>query len=91
MIYIGDAMSKANMLTDDSLAKLVDELRGRQVSVSSYVLGQERNVQLMAALANHTGGLVQTDIAASMQLRQVGFSRRRFIARCLADGNDAAR
>src|SRR6478672_10723173 len=61
VIYIGDAMSKANMLTDDSLAKLVGDLRSGQVSVSSYVVGQERNVQLMAALANHTGGLVQTD------------------------------
>src|SRR5262249_6201204 len=27
----------------------------------SYVLGQERNTQLMAALANHTGGIVQTE------------------------------
>ena len=61
MIYIGDAMSKANVLTDASLGKLVSDLRGEHVSVSSYVLGQERNTQLMSALANHTGGVVQAE------------------------------
>ena len=61
VIYVGDAMSKANVLTDASLGKLVSDLRGEHVSVSSYVLGQERNTQLMYALANHTGGVVQAE------------------------------
>jgi hypothetical protein len=70
VIYIGDAMSKANMLTDASFRRLVSQLREGQVTVSSYVLGQEKNTQLMAALANHTGGFVQVagpqgDAAAS--------------------------
>ncbi|HMC11775.1 MAG TPA: hypothetical protein VKH44_10810, partial [Pirellulaceae bacterium] len=63
VIYIGDAMSKANVLTDASARKLVSELRGEHVAVSSYVLGQEQNAHLMAALANHTGGVVETDRA----------------------------
>jgi Mg-chelatase subunit ChlD len=61
VIYIGDGMSKANIPTEGSLRKLVDELRGKQVSVSSFVLGQERNVPLAAALANQTGGIVSSE------------------------------
>src|SRR5438876_7185426 len=38
VLYIGDAMSKANMLTDASFRKLVDELRSGHVSVSSFVV-----------------------------------------------------
>src|SRR5437868_249850 len=61
VIYVGDGMSKANTPTDGSLRTLVDELRGEHVSVSSFVVGQERNIQLMAALANHTGGVLTTE------------------------------
>ncbi|HEY2413623.1 MAG TPA: VWA domain-containing protein, partial [Pirellulaceae bacterium] len=60
VIYLGDAMSKANMLTDATLKKLVGDLRSEHVSVSSFVLGREQNTQLMAALANHTGGVIET-------------------------------
>src|SRR5262245_7050625 len=44
VIYIGDGMSKANTPTDASLRIVINELRGGQVSVSSFVVGQERNV-----------------------------------------------
>jgi uncharacterized protein with von Willebrand factor type A (vWA) domain len=58
VIYIGDAMSKANMPTDATFSALVNDLRRQRVSVSGYVVGQEPNVHLMGALANHTGGVV---------------------------------
>lgn len=61
LIYVGDGMSKANLFTAESLGKLVDELRGRKISVSSYAVGMERNGQLLAALANHTGGMALID------------------------------
>jgi uncharacterized protein with von Willebrand factor type A (vWA) domain len=59
VIYIGDAVSKANVLTPQTLTLLVNDLKAARVSVSSYVVGQEHNLALAAALANHTGGLVQ--------------------------------
>src|SRR5262245_14603305 len=59
VIDIGDAMSKANFPTGPAMQALVSELRSGHVTVSSYVLGQERNVPLMAALANQTGGMVE--------------------------------
>jgi len=64
VIYIGDAMSKANGFTESSLGSLVADLRNSRVSVSGYVVGLEQNTQLLAALANHTGGVVAIDGAA---------------------------
>jgi uncharacterized protein with von Willebrand factor type A (vWA) domain len=61
VVYVGDAMSKANIVTGATMSKLVSDLRNEHVSVSSYVLGQEQNTELMAALANHTGGVVEAD------------------------------
>src|SRR5439155_25162893 len=65
VIYIGDAMSKANMLAGPALEKLVNDLRNAHITVSSYVLGLQRNVPLMAVLANQTGGVVQMDNPAA--------------------------
>src|SRR5262245_66661278 len=48
VIYVGDAMSKANVLTEETLRKLVGDLRNEKVTVSSLLVGQERNMQLAA-------------------------------------------
>lgn len=61
VIYVGDGMSKANIPTEGSLQRLVDDLRKSRVSVSSFVVGQDRNIPLTAALANQTGGVVATE------------------------------
>src|SRR5436190_1643711 len=77
VIYLGDAMSKANVLTGATLDTLVSDLRSEHVSVTSYVLGQEQNAQLMAALANHTGGVVESpapDIDATTSGRRLAAS-----------------
>ena len=64
-IYLGDGMSKARFLNETSLGQLVGDLRSGQVSVSSLVIGRERNAHLMATLANHTGGMVRVDSDAA--------------------------
>ncbi|HZL88801.1 MAG TPA: VWA domain-containing protein, partial [Pirellulaceae bacterium] len=64
VIYVGDAMSKANTFSEVSLGNLVTGLRNKQVSISGFVIGMEQNTQLLAALANHTGGMVALDGAA---------------------------
>jgi len=65
VIYIGNAMSKSNMLAGPTLERLISDLRSSHVTVSSYVLGLQRNVPLMAVLANQTGGVVQFDNPSS--------------------------
>lgn len=58
VIYVGDAVSKANPFTATSFGQLVRDLRVAQISVSSIAIGREQNAPLLAALANHTGGVV---------------------------------
>jgi Mg-chelatase subunit ChlD len=61
VVYVGDAMSKANSFTEATLRQVIADLRAKRVSLSSFVVGHESNTQLMAALANHTGGVVVLD------------------------------
>ena len=58
IMYIGDGMSVANLLDEETLASTVEDLVARRVSVSSYAIGPGTDVELLAVLANHTGGNV---------------------------------
>jgi hypothetical protein len=60
-IYLGDGLSKANVLDDETFGKLTGDLVSARVTVSSLAIGHDRNVQVLAALANHTGGMVALD------------------------------
>ena len=68
VIYIGDGISRAGILHTDSFTKAVKQLAEKQISVSSFAIGPERNIALLAALANNSGGniVVDTDAAASV-------------------------
>ena len=61
VVYIGDGMSRAGLLQSAAFSKSVMSLVGSQISVSSYAIGPERNIELLAALANHTGGNLLLD------------------------------
>lgn len=61
IVFIGDGLSRANVLQADEFGKLTADLVENRVSVSSYAIGPERDVHLLAALANHTGGMVFVD------------------------------
>ena len=61
VVYFGDGMTKANVFTGAKFQNAVRQLVGQQVSVSSFVIGGERNTALLAALANQTGGNVFVD------------------------------
>ncbi|MCE9554876.1 MAG: VWA domain-containing protein [Planctomycetes bacterium] len=61
VIYIGDGMSTANLLGNADFGKLVSELASKKIAVSSYALGPQVDGELLAVLANQTGGHVLTD------------------------------
>jgi len=61
IIYIGDGQSTAEPLTAEHVARFVSLANSRRVSVSSYAVGPQRNLQLLGALATHTGGNVLFD------------------------------
>ena len=66
VIYIGDGMS-AGLLKSQRLTTAINGLTQNRISVSSFAIGPDRNVDLLAALANNTGGnlVVDSDDAES--------------------------
>jgi hypothetical protein len=60
VIIIGDGRSNAN-LNRLNLGSYVERLWKERVSISSFAVGPSRNILLLAALANETGGIVLMD------------------------------
>jgi hypothetical protein len=61
IVYIGDGMSTANLLQPVELRALLGELRQRETPVHSFAVGSTTDLQLLGALAQHTGGVVLID------------------------------
>lgn len=60
-IYIGDGISRGSLLASERFENMVRTMVSNRISLSSYAIGPERDVELLAALANHTGGNVFID------------------------------
>jgi len=61
VVYIGDGMSKANLLQIEDYKELVTDLVESNISFSSFAIGPQRNIELLAALGNSTGGIIRVD------------------------------
>lgn len=77
VIYIGDGMSNANFVSGRPLEKLVSNLRQQRISVSSFAIGPDRDNQLLAVLANHTGGNLYVDAPMARANSVGGITRER--------------
>ena len=77
VIYIGDGVSVANLLDTPTLDSLVGTLRQNRVSVTSHAIGPRTDSQLLAILANQTGGnlYVQPQLAVPEQASDDGMLR----------------
>ena len=64
VVYIGDGLSRANLLIGEDYTNLVKDLAANKVAGSSLAIGREQNVQILASIANLTGGMVQVDNGA---------------------------
>lgn len=69
VIYVGDAISRGELLHADVFETLVSQLADNQVTFSSFAIGPERNIELLAALANNTGGNFVIDSDAENSVR----------------------
>ena len=76
VVYIGDGVSRGNLLNTEMFGKLVNRLADAQISVSSLAMGPQRNFHLMSALANNTGGnlYVDTDEEGSIERCATGLA-----------------
>ena len=61
IVYIGDGMSRANAMAFDELDPLVQKLAANRISINSYAIGLRRDIDLLAVLANNSGGSLFLD------------------------------
>ncbi len=61
VLYLGDGMSTVNLLSSQTLKAALSDLRERQIPVSSFAVGPRRDLRLLGAIAQHTGGSVAID------------------------------
>ena len=64
-------MSAANYLAIADYRRLIDSLVERQISISSFAVGVHADSQLLASLANLTGGMLAVD-SDSIDAKQAG-------------------
>lgn len=63
VLYVGDGMSAAQLLTLESLDLLTSNLRDAKAMVHSYSVGPKKDINLLSVLAQQTGGCVVVDTA----------------------------
>lgn len=61
IVYIGDGMSSAHLLQQQELQATVTGLRDRHIPIHGFVVGANKDLQLMGVLAQTTGGLALID------------------------------
>ncbi len=61
VIYIGDGMSAAHLMTFETIALLTDNLRQTNATVSAYAVGPQKDLNLLSIIAQQTGGRVIVD------------------------------
>ena len=71
IVYVGDGISHADIPTTEQFSNLVNQLVQQKITFSSYAIGPARDIQLLAALANQTGGQVFVD-AENVSGQQAG-------------------
>lgn len=63
VIYIGDGMSAAQLMSFESIGLLTDNLRQANATVSAYAVGPKKDINLLSVIAQQTGGRVIVDTA----------------------------
>lgn len=61
LVYIGDGMSAGSLINASALRKVIERLREQHIPVSSFAIGPRTDLQLLAILAQHTGGVLMID------------------------------
>lgn len=61
IVYIGDGSSRANFLSPTELEDVVSTLRQNKVAFNSLAIGPTRDIETLATLANHAGGMIEVD------------------------------
>ncbi|HTN75012.1 MAG TPA: VWA domain-containing protein, partial [Pirellulaceae bacterium] len=72
VVYIGDGVSKAQILGSAKFTAATQELVKNRLPVTSYAVGPACDVQTLAALANQTGGNLYVGTQAQPSAQEIG-------------------
>ncbi len=61
IVYVGDGMSKSRLLANGRFNDLIASLAKQRISVTSYAVGPQTDTELLAIVANYTGGQLVID------------------------------
>jgi hypothetical protein len=61
IVYIGDGISSADIISPAEFQSMVQQLRSRRIAVHSYGVGPQLNLHLLGMFAHQTGGAVHFD------------------------------
>ena len=77
VIYIGDGVSRGALLATERFESMINDLAKNQIAFSTFAIGPERDIKMLATLANHTGGnvFVDTDDIGSTDQAAAGLVR----------------
>ncbi len=70
-VYIGDGISAADVIVPDEFVRLCTDSVGGRLPITSFAVGPRCDGQLLAALANHTGGMLVID-GERIEAREAG-------------------
>lgn len=71
IVYIGDGMSSAHLLQQKELQTVVTDFRDRHIPIHGFMVGANKDLQLLGILAQTTGGFALID-DPSQTAAQVG-------------------
>ena len=90
ILYLGDGLSMDSTALAGPWAQTASELRRDRIAVSSFALGPQQNAELLAALANYTGGNLYIDDPGMAADDAEATRRGAGVGRVLADWAHAA-
>ncbi|MDH3719268.1 MAG: VWA domain-containing protein, partial [Planctomycetota bacterium] len=71
VVSLGDGMSRTRLVGNTTFEGMVDQLVAKRISVTSYAVGPETDRELLAVLANYTGGQLVLD-GKDLDAAQIG-------------------
>ncbi len=72
IIYIGDGVNRANLLSKNEHRQLIEALVKAKITVTSLAIGPAVDLASLAAIANQTGGLVLSRDAIDESTQSIG-------------------
>ena len=71
VVYIGDGVTAANVFVPEDFVQLCVDVVGARLPVTSFAVGPRCDGPMLAALANHTGGMLVID-GERIEAREAG-------------------